>query len=588
MDIVTEVGINGLLSSMKTHTLNIASNGLNVGFGIGSRWGAVAWGAVRRKFGASQVAELDEAIAYTQGTLEGIREGMGVAWEAIKTRGPVTDPVQRIEFMNRKAIHIDSDTVAQWELDGNHGAQFFAKGINVLGEIIRAPGTALVASDEFFKATARRGQLNALAVREAQATAQRAIDMGGKDYQKVYKKTLKKLMAKPTSEMQADAVLFARKQTFQEAPGEFGRKIEGLANYNPALKFFVFPFVRTPLNLVKQAALDNTPMGLASRQIRDTIRKGGPDADLALARMTLGGAMMASVIPLWESGNIVGARGGYRNSEGMDHVEPYSIKIPTTDTWISYDRADPFGMMLGMTADFLAAMEHDYDPYDPMYEKRYIDMGAGIWASISSNVLSNTWMQSATELMKLTDHAGTGQMSEEVIKFSAKRLAMLAPFSSLSRSITNANDPVVRDVDPKDILGQFDKMMPWASEDLPPKRDYLGRAIVRSPSKRSVWNPYVTSERSKDPLDNFMSSLAFDFRMPSRNKDGVRLTAQQYSRWGELTNTLNDGGLEKTLRQLITDKEFMGFPKSTQVAQVEKIVGLYRSEALNLSQDGRP
>jgi predicted lactoylglutathione lyase len=181
MDMVLEYWINALLSAPSTHAVNIMGNSLT------AMWSIPEKAAAR---GISMLLR-DEAIAPSEttamafGLYKGSMDGLKLAWQVLKTREPV-DPLQKIEMSKHQAITGENvenlinkgiktgGRAANWMMrkdvispEDIEASGWIGRGADALGTVIRMPGLALMAEDEFFKSIAYRMELTSLAAREA-------------------------------------------------------------------------------------------------------------------------------------------------------------------------------------------------------------------------------------------------------------------------------------------------------------------------------------------------------------------------------------------------------------------------------------
>ncbi|KKK93854.1 hypothetical protein LCGC14_2688720, partial [marine sediment metagenome] len=283
---IVEVAINGLLSGLKTHAINFASNFGQLFIGTYDKYLAAAIGRGRQFAGLGQVeritlreANLDFVTKVTS-TTNALRLGR----QAFKEGKPITDIRQRIEFDTRRAITSNRE-------------DFVGATINAVGDLIRIPGRGLIAGDEVFKYMNREAETVSLSYRQAWMEADHQKLTGAKR-EKYIKDRSKLLTEEPTPEIQALAVKRARYYTFQENPRTiFGPVIEKAINVHPFVKLVIAPFMRTPLNILRQAFIDRTPLALFMKETREAIMRGGVEGDMAIARMTMGtGAMITGYV----------------------------------------------------------------------------------------------------------------------------------------------------------------------------------------------------------------------------------------------------------------------------------------------------
>lgn len=591
-DAMIEVAINGLLSSPKTHLVNLTSNSLMVAFGALDRTlAATLISPVQRAYGKAMGRKIEAyegraAVAYLRGTWHGMFEGARAAIQALRTRAPVTDMAQKIEFTNRRAIHM--------EVDGKTGlGKGVAQGINALGEIIRIPGTLLVAGDELFKGIARRASLEEHSYLMAAKQADE-LKLVGDARLKHINKAQADIKADPSIELQVQITQDSRYATFQEAPTtKGGAAMEKAMNASPIVKLIVAPFFRTPMNILRQTFVDRTPLALFNESLRKQLTSGGPEAAVAMSRITLGTTALSFGSMLAQKGLVTG-KDKYSNTESLDNEPEYSLHV--FGKAISINRLDPIGGWLGMAADYHKHMVENYDPHapDPDMEDRLAQVGFAFLSAISKNALSKTWMES---FQQIVDAVSKDQSDDEAAKKWTKLLAgnagKLMPYSSLQKAITQTGDPVVHDA------WSFSERMfrnapltyntPDGVESVretPAMRDYLGRPVLRHNAEWYWINPFAIAPESTDPLEVELSRMAFQVQPTPRKMDGVQLSTEQYSEYKRLIGQESDeffGGrnLEQFLRELVQSDDYAALSESEGdfEGSKEAQIGAYYSAA---------
>ena len=154
-DIWQEVYVNGLLSWAPTHlknmlatplfmTYNLMADMLAASIGSGIRTGQRLVGKEVNPEGVY----FEDLFARVYGYSKSLRDAYVVMGKTIKTGIPA-DVLNKIENSNYRAI--DSETL---NISGEAG-----KAIDTIGKLIRYPGTALQAADDFWRVISSRGEL---------------------------------------------------------------------------------------------------------------------------------------------------------------------------------------------------------------------------------------------------------------------------------------------------------------------------------------------------------------------------------------------------------------------------------------------
>lgn len=170
-DMLLEYWINGLLSGLTTHAVNITGNALTAIWSVPERFLA---GSIRKLRRSPDGVQMGEVVAQAYGMIQGFNDGLKLGWIALKTGEP-SDPMMKLEHHARNAItgkNVSNTMLGKTKVFGLSPAQVEAggvigKAVDLLGEGIRLPGRFLGAEDEFYKAIGYRMELHAQAYRQA-------------------------------------------------------------------------------------------------------------------------------------------------------------------------------------------------------------------------------------------------------------------------------------------------------------------------------------------------------------------------------------------------------------------------------------
>jgi hypothetical protein len=548
-DVILEVWINALLSGPQTHAVNNLSNSLTAMWMVPERYLAAKIGKARATFGGQQHIYEGEATAQLWGMVKGAREGLSLAKKAWKTGEP-SDLLTKIEARNYSSLSAEA-----LDLSGNLG-----RAVDLLGNTIRMPTRALQAEDEFFKAIGYRMELHSRAYRQA---AQEGLDGAG------FAKRVNELIQNPPDDLHMAGVDAARYQTFTNPlEGKISQALSGSGN--PALRV-IFPFVRTPVNLLK-FGMERTPLAPFVGRWRADIAAGGARRDLALARMSLGSLLGAVTADLTLSGKITG--GGPSNPDmrqiWMDEYKPYSIRVG--DEWYAYSRLDPLGMVIGMAADASTIMSQ-------VSELDASTLAKSVAIAFSKNVTSKTWLRGLSELVNVMSNPDWygGRWIQNLA-------GTIIPTGAAQINRTYF-DPVLRDA--RSIIDGIKARVPGFSKDLPPRRNIWGEPIVLGGGLGpDIVSPIYTSKAKDDPVNQVILDNQVELKKPARSIDGVELTPHEYSRYVELAGNKAKGpdglGLKDKLDQIIKTPKFKQAtdgPEGGKALLIKKYVQAYRGMA---------
>jgi hypothetical protein len=534
-DMLLEGWINALLSGPTTHATNILSNSLVSLYSIPER--ALAAG-ISKATGSGIAGR--EALGRVFGIVEGAKEGIPAAWRAFRTEQP-SDAATKLDV--RKFQAIPSVNVG---------------GVEIGGKQIRIPGRLLQAEDEFFKAIGYRQEINSLAYRQAigeglkgQKLAERVAD----------------LRANPTEAMTTAARDAAAKQTFSNPLGTAGQALTTMTREIPALRI-VMPFIRTPLNVVKFAA-ERSPFAPLMKEVRENLKgANGPAArDMQIARIGMGSAISAVVASMAGEGSITG--GGPANSEKKSLMrtagwQPYSVKIG--DTYYSYSRLEPLGMLMGVAADFAELSK-------AMKEDEEANLAALIMGSVSKNLVSKTWLQGPSDLIEAVndpDRYGPRYIQRLVGTVIPTGIAQVA----------RANDPYLREA--RNILDTIRSRIPGEREQLFIRRDAFGEPIrTEGAAGPDLLSPIYQSAARNDPAIKEMLRLDVIPGRLQRQIRGVELEPAEYDAFSRHAGQL----FKQSIDHLVGHPEWSSIPDDAKTelmnATLRKARDLARSKTMS-------
>jgi hypothetical protein len=544
-NILIEYTVNAMLSSPKTHVVNLTSNVLNTFIYSADRF----LGGSYRYLANGDKAALKEARIDLVSKLTRLDEAWNLASKAWKDGMPVTDVRQRMEFGNRISIKMSGDS-------------WLAKTVNFIGTTVRIPGRALIAGDEFFKAVTRNAEVSVLAFRQADEEAvAKGLEYGTDAYNKSIKKRMVQLsdpdiLHADNQRIQLAARDKSRLTTFQEsAISDVGASAMHTLNSVPMVKLVIAPFFRTPMNIIRQGAFDRTPLGILFKTHRRTLREGHPrDVAEQVARMTTGVAAMVGFYQ-WtgvsdsDSGIQVVGKIPYDSSAKLAGVKDYSIRIG--DTWYQFSRLEPMGMWMGAIADMKYAMEYADDP-DSAFSYQQAAMGAFL-----NNVTNKTWAQSFTRILETFEGVATGRqpnVQRATAQLVAGEFGKLIPqfVKATARALEGEGNSFQSEAwEVLDIMGERSSL--WGQQ--PPKFDLLGRPVERDSGLSIVLNPFAAVENSDDPVDKEFFRLGFVMPPMAKTLAGgeVDLTVEEYSK---MTGLVADYGLHEVLTSLVTGESW--------------------------------
>lgn len=537
-DMVMEAWINGLLSSPTTHAVNSLSNALTALWQVPERAFASYIGKV---LPGQREIQSGEALAQSYGLIEGFKDGLkGFAKTLISGEDP--DLLGKLETRYR-AISAEN---LQGALDkmGLGNSNVAARAVDLLGEGVRLPGRFLMAEDSLFKTIGYRMELRARAFRQAASE-------GLQGDRQAMARRIQEIIDDPPDDIQSAAVDASHYQTFTKDLGEAGKAGQKFLNKAPALRL-ITPFVRTPTNIVKFAG-ERTPLALASKNIRADLAAGGARRDLALARMSMGSMIMATMATLTAEGYVTG--GGPKDhklkaAKYRTGWQPYSIKFG--DKYVAYNRLEPMGMTFGIAADTAEIIGQ-------VGAESAEDLALASVMAFTKNVTSKTWLRGLSEAI---------QAMFEPERYGDRYLTNYA-----RTFIPRAGAQVERTMDPElretwsdkgfffEVLNSVQSQVPGWSESLPPRRNLWAEPIaLEGGLGPDIVSPIYTSEAKESPIDQELVRLQAGIGKPKKTQtirgQAIPFTPDEYDRFivamNEVALPQTGKNLKKSLDDLVT------------------------------------
>ena len=348
---LVEAWKSGLVSNLITHVANIMGNMTFMAVrpvvdAVASTMGALRMNPERTTY--------TETLARTIGNIHGTMEGLADAMHVIK-----------------EGTRIDAKADTHKRAIGG-----------TLGETVRLPFRFLSAEDAVFRIMNERGEAYAIGTRQALSENLNPLTSE-------FRTRVAEVANNPSELQQKQIDEAGLRMTFNSTVGAKGRSIQQMVN-EWKLQMFV-PFVQTPINVFKEMTR-LTPFAPIIGEWRNDFNAGGARADKAIAEMTIGSATMGVTMMQALNGNISGAGNPDPAKKRVDLAagwQPYSIKI--NNKWYNYQRLQPIGTLLGLSADMADVWHH--------MSAEENDKVAKILATAFSNAVSSqTFLQGITNV----------------------------------------------------------------------------------------------------------------------------------------------------------------------------------------------
>jgi hypothetical protein len=554
-DMVLEAWKSALLSGPVTHAVNGISNTINAFMPIAETGVAATLGAARNVLNVlpKERVYFREVGPQLFGLVQGTKDGLKIAAHTFTHELP-KDLELATEIRNPQALPSLTVRKGAQKLRIGGVPIPFTGEMQLGGKQARVPLRALAAADDLYKEVARRQSINRLAMRQGLAEGLKGEALAARVHE---------LRTTPTDEILEAANKTARYQTFTNDLGPSGKEFQNFLRRYPGWQV-VFPFVRTPVNIVKYAA-ERTPAALLMRDMRADLmgRNGTIAADTARAKVLLGSSFAATIAYFANQGLITGQ--GPPSPEERAALfatgwAPYSVKVG--NEYVSYQRMAPLGIIMGATADMVEAGK-------VLNERQADDIATLITGSITKNITNQTFLRGASDLigaLENPDYEGQRWMQNLAGSLVPTGVAQYA----------NTQDPYLREV--SGMLDAIKRRIPGQSQSLPAVLDFFGEPIKREGAVGpDMLSPFYKSSVKDNPAAQEIVRLGIKPTKVDRALDGVRLTPQQYSEY-----QAGAGHLAKSLISLVIQSPgYARAPDGVKAEMIEKVFTNAKQAARN-------
>ena len=545
---IMEFWLSGLFSGMVTQGINIVGN-------LGPAIMGIPETALARGISMARGQEFyrGEALTSIMSLKAGAIKGLVGAGRALIDEGYAFRPEANRPISHEPAIPTYRIPLPWLEDIGNLAYPGLGTKFNALpigGHTIRYPSFQLLATgDEFFKGVAEMDMLHRVAGRVARRDAEREGYIGEDDVaarQTAY-------INNPTASMESVISQHKRYQTFTNELGPFGRSLQAAVAVHPMMAF-LFPVVRTGINLFKYAIPERTLLGALSREQRNKLSgaQGPMVQNMAWSRQVIGNMVLTAAAFAYYEGFLTSGgptNTGERETLRNVGIQPYGVNT----RWgsFSFRAFEPWSSILMLAVD---GMDLNMRLWDPKFtdmdidekEKHSNETAMRLSLGIQRNLFDKLALRSVSNMVEAIYSPETAQST-----FVNSTASSIIP--NFFGQIAVAMDPFERET--RNWMDAMLAKVPHYRETLHPKYDRWGQPIPRQGVGQIQWRP----PNQGDPVDNAMYRLGMNNSPPQRKIDGVGLTDDQYSEYAQIS-----GQLAKKFLDALVTPQFEKFPDGIQ------------------------
>lgn len=589
-NIANEVWINAILSGPHTHAINLTSNTVQAGvlLPLEEGFGALA----RGDFGGAR----DAMSLYG-----GMRRALADSYRMTRTAwrsGENTLDAGNNTFDTKQT---DAVTAENFGLNPEGAA---GKTVDGAGSLLRLPGRALQAEDEFFKQMNYRAKIYQSAYRDAsdlKLSKDKRPDGQPSEFEAFITQREHNAFDHTGQASNAEALAYSREATFTTGllRGSIVEMAQRAVNTVPPLRQ-ILPFIRTPTNIIVGSMQRLPGVGMLTKTWKaDAASLDAATRSRAMGRQLTAAGVAGGAMMMAHDGRITG--GGPSDHETRRQWkeagwQPYSLKVG--DTWYSYEKIEPIGGALALYGNIAEMMnelsEKDYDEAAQGTVMAYMgDMGdalleGGVW-DVGLETLKQTtersYLKSLGDIIAILSEGGEGNRG---MKFLLQRVGQMVPYSSAMRQ--TSTDDLHREV--STFVQALQSNISWLNTNVPPKYDFMGRPMKKIPTymERAI-NPVDTSQPSTDPLALAMKTYG---SKPVSDKLGPidlknfqnREGKDAHHRYNELIGSsklpfplaADDVTMEGALRALVTSDRWEQLADDQHVTDASPSDGVTRSK----------
>lgn len=501
----------------------------------------------------SQMSSIADGFKYIGKAIAGQTESAIIAakkGEKLSKIKDITDASKRSRFdsgiTREDAFSKTFDAMSLGiEKDGVANTAFYHMA-NLAGKYTSIPGSLIQTYDDAMKGMYFKAKIEAQAYRLAVKEG-----LAGKELEKRWKELYQIATFKPElnsdilnrpqniregsifhndeviKNLQEDAMDFSREYTFTRKSGIVGNSFQNLRDnldkitpLVPAGSIIV-PFLKTPINLMKFFMVDRGPLATLTQAWRADFMAGGARADMAMAKLGTGSALMGLGWYLASNGYVFGDGPKNQGSKALRRelgIQERSVRIG--DKFIDIGWADPLASFLIYPANALEIADHLDDDLDGETHDALEKYIAGGILGMSNTLLSKSYMAGLSELITaITDQDEKG-FTRALKNYAA---AMVVP--NAVSYVGQIMNPTMQDAD---TLLETIKVK--AGFDVRQRRDIFGREVTRNPKVNNYLFPISYSTWKDDETIAKMIDAGAYIGKPKRVIDGVRLSYDEYDK----------------------------------------------------------
>lgn len=591
LDIIKELSITSMLSGIGTHSVNITGNTLMLGLKSMERLVGATLSVPQRMLGEEASVTFKEAFSYMRAFFAGTPD-------VLKTVAKDNDKL--VEALHGRGV-ITKDLINENMPLG----QMMGTVVDAYGKVSRGLSFGILGkADNFFQGRAMTMEMEALITKTSSKIAKaqglpiddiakklrgdldevisgRAVSTTGQGSE-IYERLL--------SDMSEKVLGAGKEATFQKDLSGLPKTIQSwLQSQSTPAKLastFVLPFFKTPMNILTEVA-ERTPF-LAKRMggVKEALSgsMGETAKKMAQAKIAVGATLYTSAGALVMTGAVTGVHDPRdRELKKQAGIPEYSITLDGGKTWYQYNRLDPVGMFLGLTADIINISEQEGGTLGSTLP--------AMLSSLNSNILNKSYLKGVSDLLNAFEGPKQAQ------KYLVNKIKPIAnPLGGFQKSALFFTDEALQ----RDVPKEFNELKDYVDnifannvfyrDNLTTSVDLLGNERVRTATGLKDWTTLLGITRTETTDSDVMREISrLRVKMPDRTApkiDGVKMTMKEHNEY--LKSLKDDLNMEGVLNEFVTSESYRSLHDDQRAQVLKSTILKFRKGAKGLFLSRNP
>lgn len=431
--------VNNLLWGWPTHVVNLAGTVFMMGARPMQRAiGAQVQRGLPTSWGGTSAAEASAATTQNlrqyRYMVSSLIPSTRMALKAFVDGESVITPFRTVWFRYSAAQRQEARTTGRIQFRPANSVENLAHNAAMAAQTaIGLPTRSLGFVDELSRQVSYRGMIMAEASIEADRKG-----LTGRAYKDFIKNALEQSFDGAGAATNARAVQEAKTINFQQdllkrgwgGLPTGGHMLQEAVGSNPLLRQIV-PFVRTPVNVLREGVKLTPGLNLLQKEYLDAISgRMGQDAQAqAIGQMSMGALFLTSAAALVDAGLFTGS--GPRDPKTRQELtaagwKPNSLVIQDDDGrthYIQIGRLDPMGLVFGTVADIMDIAQH------PEKRDTADNLAMGLFVALLGQLRERTYVQGIIQFLDALSDPNT-----MATRWAGRHVSNLVPFSSAFRN----------------------------------------------------------------------------------------------------------------------------------------------------------